>query len=136
MMGERPERKSDFRSGLLRSEVKLQSKLDVARVAGAPEASEVAGAQGQSCVAEVTQRIVCSVEDIKEVRLERQAHVFSRQSEVLPNRQVRYESIGAGEGAHAARARTDRGRVHESIGIEPLTRSGRRQRYARSPIRA
>jgi len=39
-----PERKSDFRSGPLRLEVKLQSKLHVARVAGASKASEVSGA--------------------------------------------------------------------------------------------
>ncbi len=82
-MGERPERKSDFRSGPLRSEVELQSKLNVARVAGASNASEVVGGKSQGRVAQVAQRIVRAVENIEEVRLEHQAHAFSGQFEVF-----------------------------------------------------
>src|SRR6266850_979976 len=40
-----------FRPRLLRSEVELQTKLNVARVAGAPEASEIAGTDRQGRVA-------------------------------------------------------------------------------------
>ena len=82
-MGEHPERESNFGSGPLRSEVKLQSKLNVARVASASEPSEVDGANGQGRVAKTTQGIVRPIEYVKKVRLEHQAHIFSRQSEAL-----------------------------------------------------
>jgi len=75
--GERPERKSYFRSGPLRLEVKLQSELNIARVAGASNASEVAGANCQGRVAQAAQRIVRAVENIEEVRLEHQPHILS-----------------------------------------------------------
>ena len=67
LQGKRPERKSGFRSGPLRSEVELQTKLDVARVAGAPEASEIAGGDRQGRVAKTTQGIVRPIEYVKEV---------------------------------------------------------------------
>src|SRR5260370_18294846 len=89
-MGKLPERKSDFRSRSRRSEVKLQSKLHVARVACASKASEVAGANRQGCVAQAAHRLVHSVENIEEVRLEHQAHVFSWQFEGFPQLQFRH----------------------------------------------
>src|SRR5712692_8406972 len=135
-MGELPERKSDFHSGPLRSEVKLQSKLHVARVARASKASEVAGANRQGRVAQAAQGIVRAVENIEEVRLEHQAHAFSGQFEVFAQRQVRHENVGAGKGAHSACARTYWRRGGKGERIKELTRSGRGERYSRNPIRA
>ena len=76
-------RSENLISAPYRSEVELQSKLDVARVAGAPEASEIAGGDRQGRVAKTTQGIVRPIEYVKEVRLEHQVHVFSRQFEVF-----------------------------------------------------
>src|SRR6266481_2855613 len=102
-MGERPERKSDFRSGPLRSEVKLESKLNVARVDGRSHRSEVAGgAHGEGCATEPAQNEVCAVEDVKEVRLEHQVHTFPGQFEVLAHGKVRYEEVRANYAPHAA----------------------------------
>src|SRR5712664_2521682 len=136
MMVERPERKSDFRSGPLRSEVELQSKLNVARVAGASEPSEVAGAKSQSRVAQTAQGIVRPIEYVKEVRLEHQAHIFSGQFEVFAQRQIRHENIRAGKAAHAVCSRTYWRWDRKGKRIKELTRSGRSERYSRNPIRA
>src|SRR5207244_8597316 len=118
------------------SEVKLQSKLHIARVAGASKASEVAGADRQGRVAQAAQRIVRAVEDIEEVGLERQAHILSRQFEVFAQRKIRHENVGAGKGAHAVRSRACGGRVSEGSGIEPLTCYRRGKRNASNSIRA
>src|SRR5712692_1915308 len=136
MMVEHPERKSDFRSGPLRSEVELQSKLNVARVAGASEPSEVAGAKSESRVAQTAQGIVRPIEYVKKVRLEHQAHIFSGQFEVFSQRQIRHENVGAGERAHSACARAYWRWVLKGKRIKELTRRGRSERYSRNPIRA
>src|SRR5467141_2678571 len=135
-MGKLPERKSDFRSGQLRSEVKLQSKLHVARVAGASNASEVVGGKSQGRVAQVAQRIVRAVENIEEVRLEHQAHALSGQFEVFAERQICHENVGAGKAAHAVCSRTYWRRGLKGKRIKELTRRGRSERYSRNPIRA
>src|SRR6267143_5623795 len=135
-MRERPERKSDFRPGPLRSEVKLQSKLHVARVAGASNASEVVGGKSQGRVAQVAQRIVRAVENIEEVRLEHQAHALSGQFEVFAERQICHENVGAGKAAHAVCSRTYWRRGLKGKRIKELTRRGRSERYSRNPIRA
>src|SRR5713101_9430733 len=135
-MGERPERKSNFRSGPLRSQVKLQSKLNVARVAGASKASEVAGSKSQGRVAQAAQRIVRAVENIEEVRLEHQAHVFSGQFEVFPQRQVRHETVRASKAPYAVCSRAYWRRGLKSKGIKELTRGGRSEGYASDSIRA
>src|SRR5882762_3113466 len=106
MMSERPERKSDFRSGPLRSEVELQSKLNVARV--------------DSSVAETAQNEVCAIENVEEVRLEHQVHTFSWQFEVLAQREVRCEEVGALDAADTTCTGAYRRGVGESSGIEPL----------------
>src|SRR5467141_2880541 len=107
MMGERPKRKSDFRFGPLRSEVKLQSKLNVARVDGRSHRSEVAGgAHGEGCATEPAQNEVCAVKDVKEVRLEHQVHTFPGQFEVLAQRKVRRKEVRADDAANAARTRS------------------------------
>src|SRR5258708_23564358 len=108
MMSERPERKSDFRSGPLRSEVELQSKLNVARVDGSSHASEVARANGDSSVAETAQNEVCAIEKVEEARLEHPVHTFSSQFEVLAQREVRSEEVGALEAADATCTRASR----------------------------
>src|SRR5216684_6936587 len=136
MMGERPERKSNFCSGPPRSEVKLQSKLHVARVAGASKASEVAGSKSQGRVAQVAQRIVRAVENIEEVRLEHQARVFSGQFEVFPQRQVRHETVRASKAPYAVCSRAYRRRGLKSKRIKELTRGGRSEGYASNTIRA
>src|SRR5713226_602824 len=105
-MSDRPERKSDFRPGPLRSEVKFQSKLNVPRVDGSSHRSEVAGANGERCAAEPSQDEVCAIEDIKEVRLEHQVHTFSGQCEVLAQGKVRCEEARARDAGNAASART------------------------------
>src|SRR5467141_4263383 len=135
-MGKLPERKSDFRSGQLRSEVKLQSKLHVARVAGASNASEVVGGKSQGRVAQAAQGIVRAVENIEEVRLEHQAHAFSGQFEVFAERQVRHENVRAGEGAHAVCSRTYWRWDRKGKRIKELARSGRGEGYASNTIRA
>src|SRR6266576_208117 len=104
-MGERPERKSNFRSGPLRSEVKLHSNLNVARVAGASKASEVAGANRQGRVAQAAQRIGRAVENIEELRIKHQSHVSSGQFDGLAQRQNRYDNVGASQTAHAVCSR-------------------------------
>src|SRR6267154_327845 len=86
--GERPERKSYFRSGPLRLEVKLQSELNIARVAGASNASEVAGANCQGRVAQAAQRIVRAVENIKEVTRSGRSERHSRNSIRAPSAHV------------------------------------------------
>src|SRR6267154_1784277 len=119
-MGKLPERKSDFRSRSLRSEVKLQSKLHVARVAGASKTPEVAGSKGQGRVAQAAQRIVRAVENIEEVRLEHQAHVFSGQFEVFPQRQVRHETVRASKAPYAVCSWAYGRRISKGSGVEPL----------------
>src|SRR6266478_6935014 len=135
-MGKLPERKSDFRSRSLRSEVKLQSKLHVARVAGASKTSEVAGSKGQGRVAQAAQRIVRAVENIEEVRLEHQAPVFSGQFEVFPQRQVRHETVRSSKAPYAVCSRAYWRRGLKSKGIKELTRGGRSEGYASDSIRA
>src|SRR5260370_19828749 len=131
-----------FRSGIrfslraTRSEVKLQSKLHVARVAGASKASEVAGSKSQGRVAQAAQRIVRAVENVEEVRLEHQAHVFSGQFEVFPQRQVRHETVRASKAPYAVRSRAYWRRGLKSKGIKELTRGGRCEGYASDSIRA
>src|SRR5260370_14233809 len=135
-MGKLPERKSDFRSRSRRSEVKLQSKLHVARVAGASKASEVAGANRQGCVDQVAELIVRAVENIEEVRLEHQAHVFSGQFEVFPQRQVRHETVGASKAPHAVCSRAYGRGISKGKRIKELAWRGRSERYAGDSIRA
>src|SRR5882762_11180853 len=136
MMSERPERKSDFRSGPLRSEVELQSKLNVAGVDGSSHRSEVAGAHGEGCATEPAQNEVCAVEDVKEVRLEHQVHTFPGQFEVLAQRKVRRKEVRADDAANAARTRTCPRRGRKSKRIKELTGSSWSKRYSRNHIRA
>src|SRR5258708_27623252 len=135
-MGKLPEREADFRSGPLRSEVELQSKLNVARVAGASKGSEVAGATSQSRVAQAAQRIVRAVENIEEVGLEHQAHVFSGQFEIFAQRQIRHENVRAGKVAHAVCSWVCWRRGLKSSWIKELPRSSWSKRYSRNSVRA
>src|SRR5260370_41940026 len=135
-IGKLPERKSDFRSVSLRSEVKPQSKLHVARVAGASKASEVAGANCQARVAQAAQRIVRAVENIEEVRLEHQAHVSSGQFEIFAERQICHENVRAGKVAHAVCSWACWRRGLKSSWIKELPRSSWSKRYSRNSVRA
>src|SRR5260370_33327648 len=123
-MGERPERRPLSAPGPPRSEVELQSKLNVARVDGGAHSSEVAGAGGEGCVTQPAQDEVCAIEDVKEVRLEHQVHRFSGQFEVLAQGKVRCKEVRAGDAANAAGTRTCRSGVGKGSGIEPLRGTG------------
>src|SRR5437868_1711719 len=118
------------------SEIEFQAELYVSRVAGASEASEVAGTDRQGRVAEVPQRIVRSIEDIEEVSLEGQAHVFSGQFEGLTQGEVGDENVRAGEGAHAAGSRIYGRGSRKGKGIKELVRVGWVERYSGNPVRA
>src|SRR5258707_10971278 len=119
-MGERPERKCNYRSGPTRSEIEFHSKLDIARVDRSSYRSKVAGANGEGCVAKTAQDEVCSVEHIKEVRLEYKVHAFPRQFEVLAQGNVRYEKVWTDDTANAAGTWICGRGVGKSGGVKPV----------------
>src|SRR5260370_13158880 len=124
MMGQRPERRPLSAAGPPRSEVELQSKLNVARVDGSSHGSEVAGADGESRATQPAQDEVCAIEDVEEVRLEHQVHRFPGQFEVLAQGKVRCKEVRAGDAANAAGTRTCRRRVGKGSGVKPLRGTG------------